>query len=196
MTMEIIRGPVTAYVADPNTAHPAILSATPDAAPASPYVLLGASISDDGLQMEYDNEEEETTTLDSPMVKKFNIVKVGVTYSLSLVDMSVETFARVQNGVAVSEQAIASTNAGYREMVIGHGFTVKYYAVVFKGLSPYADGGAGAHQVYLPKAHIRIEEGPTLAKSGDAMIGVSVRPVFDSTIGGLGVYRASDPTIT
>ena len=185
MATEIIRGPVTLYVADAGTAQPEI-SMEPPAA----WTKLGASLSDEGLVMSFTDDEEETTTLDSPMIKKLNITKVAVEFSVSLVDMTVETFARVQNGVAVSTQAPGSGTGGYREAVMGYGFTVKYYAVLAKGTSPYSEDMY--HQQWMPRARVKIAEGPTLAKSGDAMIGAMIKPVYDSSVGGLGIYRAQN----
>jgi len=194
MAVEIIRGPVMVFVADPSTAQPEISStdAAVDALPA--WTKLGKSLSDDGLAMSFTDEEEDTTTLDSPMVKDINIVSVGLEYTVSLVDMTVETFARVQNGVAVSEQEAGAGAGGYHEMKLGYGFQVKYYAVLCRGRSPYATDMN--HQVYLPKARVKVSEGPTLAKSGDAMIGAMIRPVYDETLEALGTYRAQDAAPT
>ena len=190
MAVEIIRGPVMIFLADPNTAHPEI-GVVP---PSTDWTKIGASLSDDGLAMAFNDEEEDTTTLDSPMVKEINIISVGIEYTVSIIDMTVETFARIQNGVGVTTQAPGSNTAGYREMTLGYGFTVKYYAVLAKGQSPYAEGMA--HQVYLPKARVKVAEGPTLAKSGDAMIQAMIRPVYDATLDGLGTYRAQDALAT
>ncbi len=194
MTVEIIRGPVMVFVADPSTAQPDIGLTDAAVQALGAWTKLGKSLSDDGLAMAFNDEEEDTTTLDSPMVKDINIVSVGLEYTVALVDMTVETFARIQNGVAVTSQAAGSGVSGYKEMTLGYGFKTKYYAVLCKGTSPYDEDMR--HQVYLPKARVKVNEGPTLAKSGDAMIGAMIRPVYDETLGGLGTYRAQDAVAT
>jgi len=185
MTAEIVRGPVVVYVADTGTAEPEI-STDPPAA----WAKLGASLSDDGLVTAFTDEEEETTTLDSPMVKDLHITRVAVEYSVSLVDLTVETYARIQNGVAVTPQAAGSGTGGYREMVLGYGFDVKFYGVLVVGPSSY-DEDLASH-LYFPKARVKLNEGPTFAKSGDAMIGAMIKPVYDASIGGYGRYRVQD----
>ena len=185
MPAEIIRGPVTVYVADTGTAQPEISNDPPAA-----WAKLGASISDDVLVMTFTDEEEETTTLDSPMVKDLHITRVALEYTVALVDMTPETFARVQNGVNVTMQAAGSGTGGYHELKLGYGFNVKFYAVLAVGPSAY-DEAMVSHQ-YFPKARVKLNEAPTLAKSGDAMIGALIKPVYDATLEAYGVYRVQD----
>lgn len=187
--VEIIRGPVDLYVADAGTVQPELSKPVP-----ATWTKLGASISDEGLIMNFEEEEDETTTLDSPMIKKLHVTRLAYTYTVALIDLTVETFARIQNGVAVISQAAASGTAGYREMTLGHGFTIKYYAILARGPSPYdEDYVAQQHFAY---ARVKLNEAPTYAKSGDAMLGAMIKPILDDTIAGYGRYRAQNAAPT
>ena len=185
---EILTGPVSVFVATAGTANPEIGVADADL-PAA-WNLLGASLSDDGLVLTPSDALEPTRTLDSPRRKKLHRTEDDLEITCALVDLTVETFGRVLNNAAVTSQAASGGTAGYRQVTIGRGFDINYFAVLVRGTSPY--NPAFYAQYHFACAHVQLTDGPTFVKSPAAMLGVTILPIDDTNINAYGTYRAQN----
>ena len=181
---EMVSGPVTLYVADAGTATPDIATTV-----ATPWTLIGSSLSEDGLVVNIDATYERQRTLDSPRTKKFFLTEEDIDMTVTLLDLTVETFARVMNGAAVTTQAAGSGTGGYREFVLGRDFDIRLFAVLVRGYSPYGDG-FNAHY-WLPRCLLQ-GMGPSYVKGEAAGLEVNIMPVDDTATGGYGIYRSQN----
>ena len=181
---ELVSGPLTAYVATAGTAQPEI-----SIAPVAAWTRLGANIHEDGVVVTPDETVNAQMTLDSPRTKKFFRESDTLELTMTLLDLTTETFARVMNGAAVTTQAAGSGSGGYRQFTLGRDFTVRLYAVLLRGHSPYADNMNA--QYYIPRAYLSAG-GPTYVKGEAAGIEVTIRCVDDAAVGGYGIYRAQN----
>ena len=181
---ELIAGPWTIYVADAGEDHPEIADDV-----TTPWVKLGANLSDDGITFERDETINEQMTLDSPLVAKLFREKDALALTATVLDLSTETWARVENGAAVTSQVPASGEGGYKEFTIGRGFDIKYYSVLLRGKSP-EDNNLNL-QGLIRYAYIS-SNGPELQKAEAAGLELSIMCIRDSAIDGYMLMREQD----
>ncbi|WP_339745561.1 hypothetical protein [uncultured Maricaulis sp.] len=144
---EIIAGPISAYIADPGTAFPAI-----DAAPGAGWTLIGASgaenYDEQGVKAAHSQDLKTITTLGSTGAKKVWRDKEGLAVSFTLLDLQLEQFALAVNGNAVATTAAGSGTAGIKSLPLYRGQAVKLHALLLRGaFSPYGEGMNLQYQV-------------------------------------------------
>ena len=184
---ELVAGPMSLYVAVVGQAQPEI-SATPPAA----WMILGYSLSEDGLVVNPEETVNKQKTLDSPQTKKLFRSEDDLTLTCTLLDLTVEALARVMNGKAVITTAAGSGAGGYREITLGRGFDVKMYAVLARGMSPYGDNFNA--QYWIPNAYVS-SGGPTYVKGEAAGLELEIMCVnydLGSSVRGYGRYRGQN----
>jgi len=129
---EMIAGPLTLYVADSGQNFPATFADPP----ADPWVKLGDSIAEDGVTVTPSETVNRQKTLDSPRTKKLFRAEDDLELTLTLLDLSASTWARVMNGAAVTTQEATGGQPGYRQFTLGRGFNIRYYSLLIRGTSP------------------------------------------------------------
>ena len=178
---ELIAGPWTMYVTTSGADHPEISDPV-----ALPWVKLGANLSEDGIAFERDETINEQMTLDSPLVAKLFREKDMLTLTATILDLQTETWARVENGAAVTVQPAATDEGGYREFTIGRGFDIQYYSLLLRGKSP--EDNELNLQGLIRYAYIS-SNGPELQKAEAAGLEVSIMCIRDSAIDGYMLMR-------
>ena len=185
---EMVSGPLTVYTATEGTLAPEL-----SVLPASPWGLLGTngarSISDDGLTATFDETIEAQRTLGSTGIAKLFRTEEDVTMSLSLLDVSVETFAIAMSGLPVTTIAPGSGTAGYRRVELFRGFNVLNLAFLMRGFSPYADNMSA--QFWVPKGYASFSGDLQYEKGSAAMIQLEIMAIEHLTLGH-GQYQAQD----
>jgi len=161
---EIIMSPFEVYLAPVSTAFPAI-----NATPASPWVKLGTSgldnMDEEGVTVSHEQSITQKRTLGSTGPAKVARTEENLTISFSLVDLTLEQYAKALNGVTVSDVAAGADTAGYRSITLRQGRSVSTYALLVRGLSPYGDGYNAQYQV--PVCYQSDNPAPVFSK-GDA----------------------------
>lgn len=136
---EIIDGPLELYLAPIGTAFPLI-----GVAPAIAWVKVGASgkrnYANDGVAVQHG----QTLAGVSPAgalgdVKVFRQSEM-LQFSVTLWDQTLEAYTLALGGVAPAATAAGVGTAGYKKIGLSRGETVKTYALLARGKSPYADG--------------------------------------------------------
>ena len=97
---EMVSGPLTVYTAPEATPAPDLANA-----PVAPWSLLGTnggrSISEDGLALEFSDTVESQRVLGSTGIVKLFRTEEDMMMSLTLLDVSVETFALAMSGLPI-----------------------------------------------------------------------------------------------
>ena len=185
---EMVSGPLTLYTAPEGTLAPEI-----SAMPGSPWVLLGTngarSISEDGLTVSFEESIESQRVLGSTGVQKLFRTDEDLMLSLSLLDVSAETFAIAMSGLPVTDVAAASGTGGYRAVDLLRGFDVENLAFLARGFSPYGDNMAA--QFWLPKGYASFSGELQYQKGEAAMIELEIMAI-EHTTHGYGQYRTQD----
>lgn len=136
---EIIAAPFVAYFAPVGTAFPAV-----DAAPASPWGLIGTSgdlnYFDDGVQIEFPQKFELFRALGEASARKVFRVEEDLMVSLTLADLTLEHFRHAVNQNTITTVAASAGVAGYKQIGLSRGFGVATVALLVRGPSPYGDG--------------------------------------------------------
>ena len=175
MTAELIAGPVTLYVADAGQSHPEVSSAV-----SSPWALLGANISDDGVTFEHAETITEYSPLHTPATTKLFREREMLNLTCQLDDLSADIWARVANGASVTTQAAGSGQGGYQSFRVGAGFRIRYYSLLIRGTSP-EDNDLNL-QALAPQAYISWTGGPTFVKGTPGGLELSIMLVHDATL--------------
>lgn len=143
---EVIIAPFDVYLAPVGEAWPAI-----DEAPAGNWALLGtngsSNFAEDGVTVQHTQEFAEWGGLGSTGIQKVVRTQEGLTISLTLIDLSLEQYAKAMNDATVTDTAAGSGTAGYREIALRQGRTVSTFAMLVRGPSPYADSMNMQYQV-------------------------------------------------
>ena len=143
---EIIMAPYEVWLAPVSTAFPDL-----DEAPAAAWAKLGTNGADDmeeeGVTVTHSQTISEKRTLGSTGPAKVKRTEESLTISLTLLDLTLEQYAKALNGVTVSDVAAGAGTPGYRKITLRQGPDVTLYALLCKGLSPYGDSYAAQYQV-------------------------------------------------
>ena len=185
---EMISGPITMYSAPEGTTA-AEISATPG----SPWSLLGTngarSYSDNGLTVTIEESIESQRSLGSTGVVKLFRTEEDVMLTLSLLDVSVETFAIAMSGLSVTTIPAGSGTGGYRHVPLLRGFNVQNLAFLAKGFSPYGDGMSA--QFWVPKAYASFSGELQYVKGEAVVLELEIMAIEDLTHG-YGQYQGQD----
>ena len=142
---------------------------------------------EDGVILGLPETKEKQMTLGSTVARKKFRTEEAVTLSVSVLDLTVETFAKTMNDATVTETAAATMVPGVRSFPLKRGSKVAEMACLMRGQSPYDD--AMTAQYWLPLADITIDGDLTYVKG----VGVFVPVMFeglDDVTSGLGDYDA------
>ena len=165
---EILVGPLEVYLAPVGESWPDV-----DTTPGGNWTLLGTngkqSYEDSGVTVTHNQVLGSKRTAYGTGKKKVWRTEEDFSISFSLVDMTLETYAKILNNKTVTETAAASGTPGYKEINIYQGHTVNTFALLLKGYSPYDDENYYA-QYQIPIAYQTDNPAPVFTKSDAAML--------------------------
>jgi hypothetical protein len=173
---EIIAQPFTVWIAPVGEAFPLI-----DAAPAGNWSKIGTSgdrnYSEDGVVITHGQSQEVFRASGSTGPIKAFRTEEEMTIGFSLVDVSLEQYARALNGNTVTDVPEGS-EAGFRSIGLSRGLSVQQRALLVRGAgSPYGDDFNMQYEV--PVCVQAGEPEVTYVKSAPAMLALSYMVLED-----------------
>ena len=190
---ELIAGPFVVYWAPVGTPAPEI-----SADPPSPWTLLGRNgaknISEDGINIEFEETVEGQMVLGSTAVQKQFRTSEEVTLSMTILDVTAETFAfAMSNPSGITTSAPASGAGGHLDVPLLKGFTVLNAAFLMRGPSPYGDNWYA--QYWLPRGYPAFSGALQYQKGEAAGIELSIMALENGN-DGYGLYMAQNASPT
>lgn len=137
---EVVAGPIEFWLAPVGEAFPAV-----NAAPAGNWNLLGTTgdenYDDDGVSVNHNQNVETWTPLGSTGPVKAWRTEEGLTFQVTLVDLSAAEYARVLNDATVTQTASGVGVPGTARFGLRRGHDVATFALVARAdMSPAGDG--------------------------------------------------------
>jgi len=175
---EIIVSPAEIYLAPVSEAFPEL-----DDAPAGNWVLLGKTgkinYAEDGVTVSHEQTLSEIRTLGTTGPLKVVRTEESLTISVILQDLSAENYAKVLNGVTLTDVAAAATTPGHRDITLRQGPDVTTFALLCRGKSPYGDNWAAQYEV--PIVYQSANPAPVYHKGDAAGLAVTFNALEDLT---------------
>ncbi|WEK00595.1 MAG: hypothetical protein P0Y59_02570 [Candidatus Sphingomonas phytovorans] len=172
--LEIIAGPLTAWVAPIGTAFPLIT-----AAPAGPWTMVGANgdrnYSDDGVSVMHSQTIQKVRPAGTVGAVKAFRTEEDLTLTLTLWDLTLEAYTLALNGATVSATAAGVGTAGFKKLGLSRGEDVKTYALLVRGTKS-AYGATYAAQYEVPRCYQSANPNPAYRKGVPA----GLQLVFDA----------------
>lgn len=142
---EIIATPLTLYLAPVGTAFPAI-----DAAPSGSWVKVGTngdrSEDEAGVTVTHSQQIKQVRTGGSlGPIKAFRDAE-DLKIEVTLLDITLEQYQAALNGNSITTTAAGTGTAGFKKVGLSRGKSVKLYALLARGASPYADAMNSQYQ--------------------------------------------------
>ena len=177
---EIIVSPFQIYLAPVGEAFSLL-----DDVPAGNWRLLGTSgkknYAEDGVTVTHEQTINQIRTLGTTGPIKVARPEENMTIELILMDCSLEHYATLLNDVAVGDIAAGVGTPGYREMTLRQGPDVTTFALICKGVSPYADGWYMQYQV--PIVYQGSNPAPVYSKGAAAGLACNFMALEDPNAG-------------
>lgn len=144
---EIIAAPFELYVAPVGSAFPAV-DEVPDS---SDWTLVGTSgdlnYTEDGVTVEHTQTLTYFRSLGSTGARKATRTEEEQKISLVLADLTPEQYALALNGNIVTPTDAAPGVPGSKKIGLTRGTTVRQYALLLRGPSPYMEDGVAQYEV-------------------------------------------------
>ena len=173
---EILVSPFQIYLAPVGEAFSLL-----DDVPAGNWRLLGTSgkynYAEDGVTVTHEQTINQIRTLGSTGPVKVARPEENMTIELILMDCSLEHYATLLNDVSVGDIAAGVGTPGYRNITLRQGPTVATFALLCKGVSPYADGWYMQYQV--PIVYQGANPAPVYTKGAAAGLACSFMALED-----------------
>lgn len=189
---ELVSGPVTIYTSATSTAAPEISDDPPAA-----WKTLGTNgaknYGDGGVTITPEQSIEEQMVLGSTAPQKAFRTEEHITLTVTLVDASAEALASVMNDKTVTDTDATATASGTRKFDLLRGSDVKEFALLVRGLSPYAESMNA--QYWLPRAYVSSVGELNYSKGAAAATEIVFAALEDAT-NGFGQYIAQDAAKT
>lgn len=174
---EIICNPLTVYLAPVGTAFPAT-----NAAPSGSWFKLGTSgnknYDEKGVTVTHSQTVAKWTSAGSTGARKAYRTAEALTLDFELVDMTIEQYAEILNGAAVTTQAGPPAT---KTINLQQGLAVTLYALLARGVSPISDTLPAQYQV--PIAYQAGNPAPVYSKGAPAGLAVTFDTLEDATLG-------------
>lgn len=192
---EIIVAPYEVWLAPTGEPFPAV-----EEAPTGNWDLLGTlgnkRYSEDGVTvaMNQDVQFYRVAGLTQPV--KASRTSEDMVVSLQLMDLSLEQFTKQIQDIAPTDVAAgaSSGSAGYKSIELDRGTSVKDFAVLVRGNSPYGPAATGNWnaQFQLYRAVVSGNPSIQLTKGQAAMLAFEFTTIYDPTTGLVATYVAQD----
>lgn len=148
----IIMAPYTVYWAPVGTAYPSVDLTTPIA----PWTLLGISGTEDysdGVTITHGQTIAEVRTAGATGPRKASRTEESLMVTITLIDMTIETYRLALNSNALTTTASGSGLPGRKEVNIYQGVDVTTLALLIRGPSPYSGDSSSFGQYQLPNCY-------------------------------------------
>ncbi|MBV2147885.1 hypothetical protein KRZ98_06220 [Sphingobium sp. AS12] len=143
---EIIGAPLTLWLAPVATAFPLI-----SADPSGSWIKVGTNgdknQSGEGVTVTHGYTFQEVKPGGTTGPVKAFLDEENLSFGLTLWDLSLEQYQLALAGTAPSTTAAGVGTAGYKKIGLSHSSTVKEYALLARGVSPYGDGWSMQYEV-------------------------------------------------
>jgi hypothetical protein len=165
---EVIGTPFEVYLADVGSTFPAV-----DAAPGVAFEKLGTNGNlnqdDSGVVVSFDQKTDTWRGAGSTGARKVFRTEEDMSVAFKLVDLSLETLAKVMNGNTITTIAASTGIAGTKSIGLSRGPQVAQYAMLIRGegISPY---GIGSMQFNLPRVADAGKPKPVFTKGKPAVL--------------------------
>lgn len=134
----MVVGPGELYVAPTGETFPDV-----DATPSGNWAKLGAdgsrSFTEDGLTISNEQSLSQRYTVGSTGARKAVRTQETMSVSGTLVDLTIETIAKILNDASVTTTTAATSQIGLEEVDTYRGADVNQFAVLIRYDSPYGD---------------------------------------------------------
>jgi len=159
-----------------------------NAAPAGNWISLGRT--DGGVKVQHTQDVKELYVDQALMAVKTIRTRAGLEVSFSLAEITLERYAKVLNDATVTDIAPGGGNAGHRSFPLSFTGTLKRFAMLVRGDSPYMD----ANMQYELAAVVQAGNPEiTFTKENMAVLAVRFMAQEDTNNPGrFGVLRAQD----
>jgi len=194
---EIIMSPYEVWLAPVGESYPAI-----NETPSGNWVKLGTNgnknYGEDGITVTHTQALNQKRVYGATGAVKVNRSSEDLQIALTLFDLTLEEYAKILNGVSVTDEAAGSGTAGYRSITLRQGFDVKTYALLCRGASPYGDDWNMQYQV--PRVYQSENPAPVFSKTDGAGLNLVFMALEDADAStdaerfGLLVAQDADPT--
>lgn len=143
---EIVTGPLTIWLAPIGTAFPVI-----DAEPAADWKMVGTSgdrnYSNDGITAQHNQTVNKVRPAGAVGAVKALRTEEDLMFSVTLWDLTLEAYTIALGGVDPTATAAGVGTAGFKTLGLSRGETIKSYAFLARGASPYAAGMTAQFEV-------------------------------------------------
>jgi hypothetical protein len=172
----IIGAPFAVYVAESGTAFPAL-----DDVPGVGWTLLGEngtrSQDEDGVTITHGQTVNDVRAAGSTGPIKALRSEEELTIAFNLMDLTLEAYSYVLNGVTVVDTPAGAGAVGTREIGLSRGFVVAEFALLVRGPSPYDE--ALTMQYEVPRAYDAASAAPQFTKGTPAILACEFRALED-----------------
>jgi hypothetical protein len=190
---EIIMAPYTIYTAPLDETFPDV-----DETPGGNWSLLGTSgnksYEDEGVSVSHEQTIVEKRTAGCTGPIKAVRTEEGLKIHVVLADVTVETYAKVLNGLTLTDTAAASGEPGFRVINLRQGPTVAAFSLLVRGASPYGEDWNAQYEI--PKVYQSASPKPVYGKGQTAQLEVEFTALEDPDAATdaerFGYFRAQD----
>jgi hypothetical protein len=164
---EMIIAPFEVYLAQVGEAFPTV-----DDAPAGNWSLLGKNgmdnMADAGVTVTHEQTIVQKRNVGSTGIKKVARTEEGLTVSMVLEDLTLETYAKILNGQSIGQISAGAGIPGQRSIALMQGAEVAEFAVLVRGVSAYDSNLKAQYQI--PRAYQSDNPSPVFNKADVASL--------------------------
>lgn len=143
---EIVGAPLTLWLAPVGTAFPLV-----NAAPAVAWVKIGTNgtrnQSEDGVTVRHNQTLNKVRPGGALGAVKAFRTEEDLSFGLTLWDITLEQYMLALNANTLTTTAAGVGTAGFKKMGLSQGHSVKEYALLARGVSPYDEAMTAQYQV-------------------------------------------------
>ncbi|MEO0589116.1 MAG: hypothetical protein AAFZ11_01000 [Pseudomonadota bacterium] len=176
---EIVAGPLSVYIAPVGTTFP-----TMDAAPSGDWALLGtngdASYSEEGVEVMHDASFNKVRTAGAAGSVKALLDTEDFMLRLTLVDITLEEYARALNDNTVATTAAGSGTMGFKRAGLSRNagkHAASEFALVARGISPEVE--TLPLQYCVPRVFNSANAQPVFRRGQPARLALSLEALHD-----------------
>ncbi|PHQ63190.1 MAG: hypothetical protein COC10_07485 [Sphingobium sp.] len=143
---EIVAAPVTLWLAPVGTTFPLV-----NAQPAGTWIKVGTqgdkNYSGEGVTVAHSRTFQKARPAGTTGAVKAFLDEENLAFRLILWDISLEQYQLALSSNVLTTVAAGVGTAGYKKLGLSHGHSVKEYALLARGLSPYDEAMVAQYEV-------------------------------------------------
>lgn len=195
---EVVASPYSVWVAAPETAFPAIDADEATFAPG--WFQLGTNginnQGTDGVTVNLGSTVQTYTPAGGTLPVKAWRTEETASVAFSIVDTSIEQFAKVLDDATVTTTAASTGVAGEKSFKLTRGIIVATYALLVRGVSPYDDGTGLQAQYEFSRVYQSGSQAPKYGKDAPSELACEFSILGEVTGTDPALYRAqTDPAV-